>query len=166
MHRIRALVAGSFARRRGSETIEERISTSRDPLRSISRRSRFVGRPIPCSRRGAGACRFTTGAGGLWSMKHVAAIGGPTRLSTSCTTSSTRERSTKASTRSPGLTCVEAFAGDELQPAYDVGRRAAEILLDRIEDIAPPSDSVSVRLHANLKVGESSARPGKAVVGK
>ncbi len=46
-----------------------------------------------------------------------------------------------------------------VQPAFDIGHRAAEMLLDRIEDIAPASDSVTVRLHANLKIGQSSMRP-------
>lgn len=45
-----------------------------------------------------------------------------------------------------------------VQPAYQIGYRAAEILLDRI-DSAAASDSVTVRLHATLKVGNSSRRP-------
>jgi len=47
-----------------------------------------------------------------------------------------------------------------VQPAYEIGRRAAAILLDRI-DSAPPSDSVTVKLHASLKVGESSIAPAR-----
>jgi LacI family transcriptional regulator len=43
-----------------------------------------------------------------------------------------------------------------VQPAFDIGQRAAEILLDRIENIVPADDSVTVRLRASLKVGESS----------
>jgi LacI family transcriptional regulator len=44
-----------------------------------------------------------------------------------------------------------------VQPAFEIGGRAAEMLLDRIESIAP-SDSVTVRLQANLKIGQSSRR--------
>jgi DNA-binding LacI/PurR family transcriptional regulator len=44
-----------------------------------------------------------------------------------------------------------------VQPAFDIGGRAAEMLLDRIESIAT-SDSVTVRLQANLKIGQSSRR--------
>ena len=44
-----------------------------------------------------------------------------------------------------------------VQPAHEIGGRAAEILLDRIES-SSASDSVSVRLHAVLKVGQSSRR--------
>ncbi len=47
-----------------------------------------------------------------------------------------------------------------VQPAYDIGGRAAEILLNRIEKGAAPDESVMVRLRACLKVGESSR--GKA----
>ena len=42
-----------------------------------------------------------------------------------------------------------------VQPAFDIGHRAAGILLDRVES-APPGDSISVRLHATLKIGQSS----------
>jgi DNA-binding LacI/PurR family transcriptional regulator len=44
-----------------------------------------------------------------------------------------------------------------VQPAMEIGGRAAEILLDRIES-GGPEDSVTVRLQATLKVGESSRR--------
>jgi LacI family transcriptional regulator len=44
-----------------------------------------------------------------------------------------------------------------VQPAFEIGGRAAEMLLDRIESIAP-SDSVTVRLQADLKIGQSSRR--------
>jgi DNA-binding LacI/PurR family transcriptional regulator len=44
-----------------------------------------------------------------------------------------------------------------VQPAFEIGGRAADILLDRIESSAP-DDSVSVRLQAVLKVGQSSRR--------
>jgi DNA-binding LacI/PurR family transcriptional regulator len=44
-----------------------------------------------------------------------------------------------------------------IQPAYDIGGRAAEILLDRIES-SSASDSMNVRLQAVLKVGQSSRR--------
>jgi DNA-binding LacI/PurR family transcriptional regulator len=44
-----------------------------------------------------------------------------------------------------------------VQPAFEIGGRAAEMLLDRIEAIAT-TDSVTVRLHAILKIGQSSLR--------
>jgi DNA-binding LacI/PurR family transcriptional regulator len=44
-----------------------------------------------------------------------------------------------------------------VQPACEIGGRAAEMLLDRIESIAT-SDSVTVRLQAILKIGQSSQR--------
>src|SRR3954447_2235681 len=44
-----------------------------------------------------------------------------------------------------------------VQPAYEIGARAAEILLDRI-DRSTANGSVTGRLHAILKVGESSRR--------
>ncbi len=45
-----------------------------------------------------------------------------------------------------------------VQPACEIGGRAAEILLDRINSAAV-DDSVTVRLQAILKIGESSRRP-------
>jgi LacI family transcriptional regulator len=45
-----------------------------------------------------------------------------------------------------------------VQPAYDIGRRAAELLLDRINGTAP-REPITVRLPAHLEVRESSARP-------
>ena len=43
-----------------------------------------------------------------------------------------------------------------VQPAYDIGFRAAQILLQRIEGEAPEGEVISVRLPATLKVRESS----------
>jgi LacI family transcriptional regulator len=43
-----------------------------------------------------------------------------------------------------------------VQPAYDIGFRAAQILLQRIEGEAPEGESITVRLPATLKVRESS----------
>ena len=43
-----------------------------------------------------------------------------------------------------------------VQPAYDIGFRAAEILLNRIEGELQEPESVSVRLSATLKVSDSS----------
>jgi LacI family transcriptional regulator len=43
-----------------------------------------------------------------------------------------------------------------VQPAYDIGFRAAQMLLDRIEGKAPAGDPITVRLPAILKVRESS----------
>ena len=48
---------------------------------------------------------------------------------------------------SPSITTV-------VQPAYDIGFRAAEILLDRIEGAEGPP--TTIRLPATLKVRESS----------
>ena len=50
---------------------------------------------------------------------------------------------------SPSITTV-------VQPAYDIGFKAAQILLGRIEGAAPPAESITVRLPATLKVRESS----------
>jgi DNA-binding LacI/PurR family transcriptional regulator len=46
-----------------------------------------------------------------------------------------------------------------VQPACEIGGRAADILLDRIESAPMPSESVMVRLRPELKVGDSSRRP-------
>jgi len=46
-----------------------------------------------------------------------------------------------------------------VQPAYDIGFRAAEILLQRIEQGAPADQAIMVRLPATLKVGDSSGLP-------
>ena len=43
-----------------------------------------------------------------------------------------------------------------VQPAYDIGFRAAQILLDRIEGTASSSEAITVRLPAALKVCASS----------
>jgi DNA-binding LacI/PurR family transcriptional regulator len=43
-----------------------------------------------------------------------------------------------------------------VQPAYDIGYRAAEILLNRIEGLSLDDEPVSIRLSATLKVGDSS----------
>jgi DNA-binding LacI/PurR family transcriptional regulator len=72
--------------------------------------------------------------------------------------------------RSCGLTTPEDIAFvtfDEftpsittvLQPAYDIGHRAAEILLDRIEGRLTAEEKTTVRLPATLKIRQSSARP-------
>ena len=47
-----------------------------------------------------------------------------------------------------------------VQPAYDIGFRAAEILLQRIEERVPGAESITVRLPAKLHVRESS-RPAR-----
>jgi DNA-binding LacI/PurR family transcriptional regulator len=52
---------------------------------------------------------------------------------------------------SPAITTI-------VQPAYDIGFRAAEILLDRVEGVVTQQDSIAVRLPATLKVRESSRR--------
>jgi DNA-binding LacI/PurR family transcriptional regulator len=48
-----------------------------------------------------------------------------------------------------------------VQPAYDIGFRAADLLLDRIERVDGLEDTVTIRLNANLKVRESSHMPGR-----
>jgi DNA-binding LacI/PurR family transcriptional regulator len=50
---------------------------------------------------------------------------------------------------SPAITTV-------VQPAYEIGYRAAEILLDRLDAEAPSSEPITVRLEATLKVRDSS----------
>jgi hypothetical protein len=52
--------------------------------------------------------------GGLWSTRHFAAAGAPTRFSMTAATSRIRGRPTNASMRSPTFTCVDAFAGARL----------------------------------------------------
>ncbi len=54
---------------------------------------------------------------------------------------------------SPSITAV-------VQPAYDIGSQAANLLLDRIEQVAGLDKTVTIRLAANLKVGESSRWAG------
>ena len=54
---------------------------------------------------------------------------------------------------SPSLTTV-------VQPAYDIGYRAAEILLDRVEGIASQSEPITIRLPASLRIRASSKTPG------
>jgi LacI family transcriptional regulator len=56
---------------------------------------------------------------------------------------------------SPSITSV-------VQPAYEIGFGAANLLLDRIERVAGLAETVTIRLAANLKVGESSQAPSKA----
>ena len=50
---------------------------------------------------------------------------------------------------SPSITSI-------VQPAYEIGSRAANLLLDRIERVEGLDETVTLRLSANLKVGESS----------
>lgn len=58
----------------------------------------------------------------------------------------------------PAITTVE-------QPAYDIGFRAAEILLERIESKAPRNGSVTLRLPAALRIRESSGCGGGRCAG-
>ncbi len=46
-----------------------------------------------------------------------------------------------------------------VQPAYDIGYRASEILLDRLEGRLTTAEKTMVRLPATLKVRQSSVRP-------
>jgi len=48
-----------------------------------------------------------------------------------------------------------------VQPAYDIGYRAAEILLNRIEQVGTGDEPVTVRLPATLKICDSSRLPTK-----
>lgn len=59
---------------------------------------------------------------------------------------------------SPAVTTV-------VQPAYDIGFRAADLLLDRIERVHGLEDTVTIRLAANLKVRESSQMRGRHSTG-
>jgi len=54
---------------------------------------------------------------------------------------------------SPSVTTI-------VQPAYEIGSRAANLLLDRIERVDGLDETVTLRLSANLKVGESSGWNG------
>ena len=49
-----------------------------------------------------------------------------------------------------------------VQPAYDIGFRAAEILIDRIEKDSSSGQIITVRLPATLKVRDSSRRDSAA----
>jgi len=53
-----------------------------------------------------------------------------------------------------------------VQPAYDIGFRAAEILLNRIEGTVAGNESVTVRLSATLKICDSSRAPGPQPQGR
>jgi DNA-binding LacI/PurR family transcriptional regulator len=48
-----------------------------------------------------------------------------------------------------------------VQPAYDIGYRAAQILLDRIEGTAASQEAIAVRLPATLKICASSRAAGR-----
>ncbi|HZL57265.1 MAG TPA: substrate-binding domain-containing protein, partial [Bryobacteraceae bacterium] len=56
---------------------------------------------------------------------------------------------------SPAITTI-------VQPAYEIGSRAADILLDRIENVRAVKDVQTVRLPAALKIRESSRSVGLA----
>ncbi|MGH9673904.1 MAG: LacI family DNA-binding transcriptional regulator [Bryobacteraceae bacterium] len=60
---------------------------------------------------------------------------------------------------SPSVTTV-------VQPALEIGSQAAEILLRRIEDGPSNGEPVTIRLPAELKIRESSQRPGAGRVGR
>jgi DNA-binding LacI/PurR family transcriptional regulator len=49
-----------------------------------------------------------------------------------------------------------------VQPAYDIGFRAAQILLERIESGSDPAEAMTIRLPATLKVRDSSRLPYRA----
>jgi LacI family transcriptional regulator len=66
-----------------------------------------------------------------------------------------------------GFVTIDELTADDLfyptitavvQPAYEIGWRAAEILLRRIEDAGPEGELETVRLDAALRVGDSSQR--------
>jgi LacI family transcriptional regulator len=50
-----------------------------------------------------------------------------------------------------------------VQPARDIGREAAKILIQRIEQREPPNPKVEIRLPATLKIRESSSAPASLV---
>ncbi len=68
------------AGRRGAVGLPRRFGY-RLRKRSMLRRSFFVGRPLPRSRRNSGATYSRGGAGGLWSTRHSAASDADTRRS-------------------------------------------------------------------------------------
>lgn len=77
--RNRSRLPGGQAERRRMQPNRYQ-SSDRPSSRSVSRRSRFVGRPVPRSRCGRAARTSRGGGGGLRSIMHWAAIGAPTRL--------------------------------------------------------------------------------------
>jgi DNA-binding LacI/PurR family transcriptional regulator len=48
-----------------------------------------------------------------------------------------------------------------VQPAYDIGFRAAEILLQRIEERSTGDEAITIRLPASLKIRDSSGLPSR-----
>src|SRR6478609_8336403 len=83
--------------------------------RSMSRRSRFVGRPAPRSRTASGTASSRGIGGGLWSMTASAASAAETRLtSTFSTTSTLSWGPPRTTTRSPVLTFVAGLARSPL----------------------------------------------------
>jgi DNA-binding LacI/PurR family transcriptional regulator len=52
-----------------------------------------------------------------------------------------------------------------VQPAYDIGFRAAEILLQRIEEGSTDSEAITIRLPASLKIRDSSGLPARRGIG-
>jgi DNA-binding LacI/PurR family transcriptional regulator len=50
-----------------------------------------------------------------------------------------------------------------VQPAYDIGFRAAEILLQRIEEGFAGNEAITIRLPASLKIRDSSGLPSRRV---
>ena len=72
-----------------------------------------------------------------------------------------------------GLVSFDELTSDDLflpaittivQPAYEIGYGAAEILLDRIEGAEAGDAPVTLRLHATLKVRDSSRQQAKSAV--
>lgn len=99
--------------------------------RSISRRSRFVGRPAPRSRTGTWIATSRGGGGGLLSTKQSAATGGPTLFFTIFDTTTIRSRpACRSRTSSP--TC-NAWAGLARSPAtFTCPARQAAAACERV----------------------------------
>jgi len=53
-----------------------------------------------------------------------------------------------------------------VQPAYDIGSRAADILIDRVEKGGSKGQAITVRLPATLKVRDSSRSRAAASLSK
>src|SRR5439155_20063272 len=125
------------------------------------------GLPLPGSQTSPADRSSRGGGGGLWSMTHAAAIGAPTRVSITRTTSSTRRRPAKASTRSPTATGVAGFAVEPL--TLTCPPRHASVARERVRYRRTAHSHRSTRVcstppssHAGriMRGGSEGARPG------
>ncbi len=91
----------------------------------------------------------TNGVTGLAAMRALYSFGLTTPDDIACVTF---DELTSEDFFRPGITSI-------VQPAYDIGHRAVEVLLKRIADPAAPRPVEKVRLPADLVVRESSGQP-------